>query len=297
MFQVFDECNGGDLNMLLKQKGPLPESQCLMILKQIVSGLSEFEKLQVMHRDLKLANMFLHFPDFKIERKDSAKLKFLKQVDLEKVKFVVKIADLGFAREVLFEENYYLRQYCGSPLLMPPQVLNKRNYNFKADLWSLGVVYFQLLYGSYPFPAQDKEQLKRRLSLGTYVIPKAIDISIDGLQFICKCLTYQQEKRISYEELLSLPYLTKKEGVKEKFRTSAEMQHMVRLKLKGRDSRLDSKKQKNRGSDISISMVSDDKNIYMNTREPSFFNNLLEQAKNEVIRQIEEEKENFSINA
>ena len=49
---------------------------------------------------------------------------------------------------------------CGTPIIMAPQVLNGVSYNHKADVWSLGIVFFELLTGFSPFTGNDKEELK-----------------------------------------------------------------------------------------------------------------------------------------
>lgn len=64
-------------------------------LRQIVAGCSALYKVRVMHRDLKLDNILVHFPD----RKGNISTKELNKIDLENERFVVKIADLGYARE------------------------------------------------------------------------------------------------------------------------------------------------------------------------------------------------------
>lgn len=53
---------------------------------------------------------------------------------------VVKIADLGFARTL--KENEVAGTFCGTPLTMAPEVINKEKYSNKADVWSVGCLYF-----------------------------------------------------------------------------------------------------------------------------------------------------------
>lgn len=60
----------------------------------------------------------------------------------------VKIIDFGFA----IEADQKLRMYCGTPSYMPPEMVNKRAYyGMPLDVWSLAVVLYKLLTGSYPF--------------------------------------------------------------------------------------------------------------------------------------------------
>jgi serine/threonine protein kinase len=62
-YLIFDTCNGGDLEMLQKARGKLTEKEGKIILKQIVLGLTYMFDVSVVHRDIKLANVLLHFPD------------------------------------------------------------------------------------------------------------------------------------------------------------------------------------------------------------------------------------------
>ena len=56
-------CNGGDLENLKELRGRFKENEARMILHQLVAGFKEIYKMQVMHRDLKLANILVHFPN------------------------------------------------------------------------------------------------------------------------------------------------------------------------------------------------------------------------------------------
>ena len=99
-----------------------------------------------MHRDLKLDNILIHFPD----RDSFTKMtdEDLLKIDLTKEKFVIKIADLGFAREIEDETKKRRFTYVGSPLLMPPEQLITRwddtteGYDYKIDVWALGGIFY-----------------------------------------------------------------------------------------------------------------------------------------------------------
>ena len=67
---------------------------------------------------------------------------------------------------------------CGTPLLMAPEVLNGRKYNHKVDVWSMGIVFFELLTGFMPFTGTDKNDLKNNLEIGKYQIPKKLKLSL-----------------------------------------------------------------------------------------------------------------------
>ncbi len=86
-----------------------------------------------MHRDIKLANILL--------KKEHASL-------------VIKLADFGFAKEVN-ESEIMLKTYCGTPITMAPEIFQSEYYDKKCDIWSLGVIMYQLVYGKLPFSTSD----------------------------------------------------------------------------------------------------------------------------------------------
>jgi serine/threonine-protein kinase ULK/ATG1 len=168
-----------------------------------------------MHRDLKLANILIHFPDedfsFKeISASDQVQRiqrvsKRLKAMNLLESKVQIKIADLGFARELGHED--LTETICGTPLVMAPEVLNGVKYNHKADVWSMGIVFFELITGFTPFTGRDREDLKRNLEKGAYKLPKRLKLSLQGLDFLNCCLQYDQIKRMAWSELIKHPYI------------------------------------------------------------------------------------------
>lgn len=78
-----------------------------------------------MHRDFKLANILMHDGE-------------------------IKIADFGFSKLLTNEE--FTETMLGSPLNMAPEVLGGNQYNSKADIWSIGVVFYEMLFGLYSWP-------------------------------------------------------------------------------------------------------------------------------------------------
>lgn len=88
-----------------------------------------------MHRDFKTANVLLH-------------------------NGVCKIADLGFSKQFKASTDKIITHtVLGTGLTLAPEILDSRPYGLKADLWSVGVVYYQLIYGKYPFHAMHTNQI------------------------------------------------------------------------------------------------------------------------------------------
>lgn len=126
-FIVTEFCNGGDLHNYLQANEP-EEEEGVVMLKQILNGFKGLHEAGIMHRDLKTANILLH---------DG----------------VCKIADFGLSKNV--GVGNMTKSNVGTPLTNAPEQLAGLDYGFEADIWSIGVVYYRILYGDYPFSASD----------------------------------------------------------------------------------------------------------------------------------------------
>lgn len=87
-----------------------------------------------------------------------------------------KIADLGFARKL--SEDELAKTGCGTPLLMAPEVLGGQHYNHKADVWSIGVLFYELVTGFMPFTGISHANLRDNLKKGLFKIPKTVSLSL-----------------------------------------------------------------------------------------------------------------------
>lgn len=169
-YLVMEFCNGGDLQDFVSLRGGfLNEPIARGILKQMVYGLAAMADKKVIHRDFKLANILINFPTLRridYMAPDFNLKDFLKTVKVEGCEGVtastltameIKIADMGFAKKL--EENQLAQTSLGTPLNMAPEVLFHRKYDTKADVWSLGCVFYEMLTGFTPFTGVSKQNL------------------------------------------------------------------------------------------------------------------------------------------
>lgn len=127
---VLELCSGPDLANYLKQNGHLSEREAKIIIKQIIIGLKELHSMGIIHYDLKPQNIIFNNGD-------------------------IKISDFGLAKEMSDKEKIELTCLgVGTYYYLPPETFDpSRNtlIDQKVDIWSVGVIFFELLYGFKPF--------------------------------------------------------------------------------------------------------------------------------------------------
>ena len=115
-----------------------------------------------MHRDLKPQNLLLTNASSDINS------------------IVLKIADFGFARYI--DPSGMAETLCGSPLYMAPEILRYEKYDAKADLWSVGCIMYEMLWGRPPYRAQNHIMLLKKIEATQLQFPTQIPIvKMDGV--------------------------------------------------------------------------------------------------------------------
>jgi serine/threonine protein kinase len=176
VFIVMEYCSGGDYTKLLANKGdPMKEAKVRYYFRQLMEGLKYLRSRQILHRDLKPANLLL--------TDDNRTL---------------KITDFGFARDL--PDNVMTETLCGSPLYMAPEIFLSSTYSTKADLWSLGVILYQSLYGRPPFNSKNQVELVHDLRNGGITYPKNVHVSPACLDLLYGLLQKDPYVRISWSE-------------------------------------------------------------------------------------------------
>ena len=118
LYFVMPFVRGGELYKIFKSRKRLPENLVKFYSLQIAMAVGYLHSKGIMHRDLKLDNVLIHFPD----RSTDLSADEIEEIDLETEPFVVKIADLGYAREFTSDpEEDRAWSFRGSPLMMPAE--------------------------------------------------------------------------------------------------------------------------------------------------------------------------------
>lgn len=150
-YSILEYANGGSLQSLLNLRERFSEKVAKQCIKEIIAGCSALYAMNVIHRDLKLDNVLIHFPNRIAVTKEQ-----LAKIDLETEPFIVKIADLGYAREFSKKGDERIQSFKGSPLMMAPEQLitywgRGSGYTHKIDVWAVGVILYQMLTGMFIF--------------------------------------------------------------------------------------------------------------------------------------------------
>ncbi|CAK91143.1 unnamed protein product (macronuclear) [Paramecium tetraurelia] len=178
LFIVTEMCRSGDLKSLIASKN-ISEQQAIDIMLQILEGFKELIKSGVIHRDMKPANVLNDMG-------------------------TVKIADFGFAKYVENYSSQLLKSCVGSPLYMAPQVLERHHYSTKCDIWSLGVIFYEMLHFDVPWKGRDEEDLLHNIK--TQPLQFKNDLSKFSKQFLTITLVIEEENRASWNQIFDLSH-------------------------------------------------------------------------------------------
>ena len=187
-YLILEYCPGGDLGKFLKDNGPVNESIAQRWIQQIVEGFKVLQKKNIIHRDLKTQNILL------TEKNTSA---------------ILKLADFGLSR---FIEDDLAKTWVGTPLYMAPEIFNCEEYGAKADIWSLGLVLYEMLTGELPIKVQRREQIPAAQK-SLKACP--LGLSDDCKDLLSKLLEYDPKNRISFQDLFLHPFITGKKVILE----------------------------------------------------------------------------------
>lgn len=172
LYLIIEYCNEGDLGNYIKKKD---NSNDYNFIYQLISGLKYLYSNNILHRDIKPQNILIH-------------------------NNIIKICDFGFAKDI--KDNDLINTFCGSPLYMAPEIIEIGEYTEKADIWSLGVLIYEILFKKHPYPSKNHFELKKN------IINNNININFElidkNLGYILeKILDKNPKKRISWNEIFN----------------------------------------------------------------------------------------------
>ncbi|EEA05911.1 protein kinase domain-containing protein [Cryptosporidium muris RN66] len=194
LYLVMELIEGGELFYKIVECGSLSEDNTRFVLKQIIDALYYMHNKDVIHRDLKPENILIY-------------------KTLPGPYYQIKVADFGVAK---FLKHGYIqaRTLVGTPQYWAPEVLTAASfgdtYGPEVDLWSLGVLFYVMLGGAFPFDER-KGHLETLIRQGNYHFryPRFQNVSIEAKNLICRLLTVDPKERLTLKELMNNPWLLK----------------------------------------------------------------------------------------
>ncbi|XP_014675720.1 PREDICTED: serine/threonine-protein kinase ULK3-like [Priapulus caudatus] len=184
IFLIMEYCSGGDLSAFIKLSRCLSEKLAKRFLQQLAKALQFLRVKNIAHMDLKPQNILLK------SRQDP----------------ILKLADFGFAQWL--ETSSVGESLRGSPLYMAPEMLLQHKYDASVDLWSVGVILFEALFGRAPYASKSWVELAEKIKDPSPIeLPFGVEISAECRDLLIRLLQRDPHQRISYEDFFNHPFI------------------------------------------------------------------------------------------
>ena len=155
----------------------IDETTTKFIIKQIIEAIKYIMDNNIVHRDLKPHNILIN--------------KKTKQI---------KICDFGFAKE--FKDTLLSDTVCGSPLYMAPELLQNQKYNIKSDIWSIGIIMYEIVMKDHPFKSNNISDLIHKINNNKPILTSS-KFSYECKELINNLLVVDYNNRLEWEELFN----------------------------------------------------------------------------------------------
>ncbi|XP_041755165.2 serine/threonine-protein kinase ULK3 isoform X1 [Coregonus clupeaformis] len=181
IYLILEWCSGGDLSRFIHSRRLLPERVARRFLQQIACALQFLHNHNISHLDLKPQNILLSGS-------------------------VLKLADFGFASYMSpWDEQSALR---GSPLYMAPEMVCRRQYDSRVDLWSVGVILYETLFGRAPFASRSYAELEEKIRSDKPIeLPVGARVSRNCRDLLLRLLDRDPDTRLTFTQFFSHPWV------------------------------------------------------------------------------------------
>jgi len=170
---ILEHCDSDLKTILKKRKEGYSIPEIRNIMNQLNNAFKVLEANNIIHRDIKLENILVKYLDYS-----------------NKSEMLIKLGDFGLSRQFF---GYIDTSFCGSPETMAPEILNELPYNNKVDLYSIGMVMYELYYKKFP-------------KFNKNYIPNELPDDENFRDILEKLLKKNPDERLSWKEYFIHPF-------------------------------------------------------------------------------------------
>lgn len=181
IYIVLELCKKRSMMELHKRRKTITEPETRFYMKQLLSGVQYLHEHNIIHRDLKLGNLFLND------------------------ELQVKIGDFGLAAKIEFVGERK-KTLCGTPNYIAPEILTKKGHSFEVDVWSIGCIMYTLLIGKPPFETSSLKETYAKIKKCDYQL--IVNISDQAKHMISMMLQSEPLSRPKVVQLVRHDFLS-----------------------------------------------------------------------------------------
>ncbi|KAH8978342.1 kinase-like domain-containing protein [Lactarius akahatsu] len=185
VYMTLELCPSGSLMNMLHRRRVFTEPEARFFMVQLIGACHYMHTHQVIHRDLKLGNLFL-------------------DADMN-----IKVGDFGLAA-LIESPGERKKTICGTPNYIAPEVLfdTANGHSFEVDIWSIGVILYTFVVGRPPFQTKDVKEVYQRIRDNQYEFPSHRDVSLDARELVQQILTPNPQERPSLHDIVDHAFFT-----------------------------------------------------------------------------------------
>jgi serine/threonine protein kinase len=183
IYIMLELCENKSMVDLLRARRRLTETETRCYIAQLVEGLKHIHGKRIVHRDLKLGNLFIGS------------------------NMQLKIGDFGLS-EKINDNNDKLKALSGTPNYIAPEILTcKEGHSFEVDIWAIGVIAYTLIVGVPPFQSKTSKATCSKIKQVLYSYPLTLNLSNQFKDFISQLLQKDPSHRLTLDQIYEHPFM------------------------------------------------------------------------------------------
>lgn len=170
-YMILEICDSDLRKELASHK--FTEAECVHVYEEIMLGFKLLVSKGYIHRDIKPANVLVKDHHY-------------------------KVSDFGFACRADILGRKKLNDICGTPIYMAPQLLSNQPYTAKSDIWSLGLMFYEMIFGYPPWPCRTLDEYLEGIYRRPLSFPFDAKIGENTKDFLKRTLVVDEGRRIGW---------------------------------------------------------------------------------------------------